>query len=74
MSASKFFDAVKEVLIDMIKAGNSKRSSVQGKELTNEGRHRLLLLHKQVHDKRRCRIIAYLHKTGQTPIPCKQSD
>ena len=33
--------------------------TVQAVGLTNEGGHHLLLLHKQVHDERHCRVMTY---------------
>ena len=36
----------------MLSKKHRRSSTVQGKELTNEGRHDLLLLHKHAHDKR----------------------
>ena len=44
---------------------NHQRSStVQEERLAKEGRHHLLLLHKQEHDQRHCRITISVHKYG----------
>ena len=49
-----------------------KRSSiVQEEELTNEGRHHLLLLHKQAHDKRNIAESLYAHTNRARLTACE---
>ena len=61
--------------INLVYKGLSKKqlrsSTVQEEGLTNEGRHHLLLLHKQVHDKRGITESLHAHITKIRLTACE---